>query len=449
MGENTDYLGIIKQAQLGSEDDISRLTTEARQRVFVYIYRVTLDYHLTQDLSQDTVLEMIKSLKRLKIENVNSFWSWLYRTALGKIQHHFRYQGNRKIEQKTIADGSELLNLVPQNCRSGLNALLQTERSQVILNVMSQMKVAYRNVLTLRCFDQMSYAQIAAITGTTEAQAMLLFFRAKQSLKKQLARNGFKKEHLLPALGLFGAITASCAKPVSAVIPVSAAVTKVGLTVAAVGIATSKPGIIAVVATAVALSTAPATIKTAKIIKNNVYQRSSQKIIPLIKTKAFERPISLIQSYPDSSKWKGAKGSPYKMQILPTKSMSPQEVLVGPILRGYYTYHVLIIPAGHWLELGFSGEILDGRGIDICIDYRAPTGQAPLIFITDGAGQEVQLTSIHSYYDFPGRGCLFVGFDISDLSLPFEPRALRLVGTDDKGPRRGVEVCGVWARVNR
>src|SRR4030042_2576681 len=170
MGEDTDYLRIIKQAQLGSEDDMSRLTTKARQRVFVYIYRVTLDYHLAQDLAQDTVLEMLKSLKRLKIEKVNSFWSWLYRTALGKIQHHFRYQGNRKFEQKTSIDGAELLDLVPQNYRSGLNTLLQKERSQTVLNVMAQMKAAYRNILTLRCFDGMSYADIATIMDVSEAQ---------------------------------------------------------------------------------------------------------------------------------------------------------------------------------------------------------------------------------------------------------------------------------------
>jgi DNA-directed RNA polymerase specialized sigma24 family protein len=67
MGENTGYFEVIKQARLGSQDSMSRLAQEAREKVCIYIYRITLDYHLAQDLSQDTVLEMVKSLKRLKI----------------------------------------------------------------------------------------------------------------------------------------------------------------------------------------------------------------------------------------------------------------------------------------------------------------------------------------------------------------------------------------------
>ncbi len=202
MSENTEYFEVIKQAQLGSRDSLSRLAEEARGRVFVYIYRVTLDYHLSQDLSQEMMLEMLKSLKRLKLESVSSFWSWLYRTALGKVQHHFKYQGNRRIEQRTVFSDWELLKNIPKDNKSGLETLLHKELSQVVLKAMCQMKVAYRNVLTLRCFDEMSYAEIAEVTGGSELQARLLFFRAKQSLKKQLTRNGFQKGAFAARVGI-------------------------------------------------------------------------------------------------------------------------------------------------------------------------------------------------------------------------------------------------------
>jgi RNA polymerase sigma factor (sigma-70 family) len=468
MGENAGYLELIKQAQLGSEDSMSRLAEEARGKVFVYIYRVTLDYHLAQDLSQDTVLEMIKSLKRLKIENVNLFWSWLYRTALGKIQHHFRYQGNRRIEQKTIADGLELLNLVPQDRRSGLNALLRKELSQAILKTMGQLNTAYRNVLALRCFDQMSYAQIAAITGGTEMQARLLFFRAKHSLKKQLAKNGFKKEHLLPALGLFGAITASSTKPASAAVVVSSAAAKVGIATAIVGTVTSKSCIVAVATAVIVIST---TTTTVKVFKNNAESHTGSTRYVLfdgnfntIRQRDF-RPTSIIRTYPDGSEWKGANyleqsgwSSAYlaqsgwqgdyneQRQPGPAVSVSLEKLLVGSRQKGDENL-VVILPANHWLELGFAGEIIDGPGIDICFDGRA-TGEPPIIFITDGAGQEVQITSAPSYNN-PTNGYRLTAYDISGLSLPLNPHAMRFVGTDNKGPWGGAELWGVWARVRK
>jgi RNA polymerase sigma-70 factor (ECF subfamily) len=456
MGSDADYLRIIEQAQLGNRDSMSRIAKEARRRVFVYIYRVTLDYHLAQDLSQDTVLEMLKSLKRLKVENTNLLWSWLYRTALGKIQHHFRCQGSRRIDEKTVFDGGELLTRIPKDHQDELNELLKKELSQVVLKTMGQMKTAYRNILALRCFDQMSYTEIVQITGGTEMQARLLFFRAKHLLKKQLAQNGFKKEHLLPAIGLFGAITLSSTKPVSAAVTVSSTAAEVGVTAAVIGTATSKAGIIAVAAVAIAALTTIGTVKVARNdaavpLRSNESVRSVESVriddrmFNVVNTNAFERPTSLIRAYdPNGGDWKGAD---YRMQGRPVVSVSPKRLLVDPRQQSNF-YLVVILPKDHWLELGFSGEIVDGPGIDVYFDGRA-YGEQPLVFITDGAGQEIQITSTPVYSHFFSKGYRLTGFDISGLSLPFKPRALRFVGTNNEGNWGGAELYAVRARVSR
>lgn len=430
MGDYADHLGIIKQAQLGSRDNMSRLAEQARIRVFVYIYRITLDYHLAQDLSQETVLEMIKALKGLKVERADSFWAWLYRTAMGKIQHHFRHQGNRRIEQKTIFDADKLLKYIPEDRQNGLKDLLKKELSQAVLKAMSQMKIAYRNVLTLRCFDELSYADIAAVTGGTELQTRLLFFRARQSLKKQLARNGFKKENLLPALGLFGAITASTAKPASAA-SLSAASVKVGLAATVVGTVTSKSGIVAIAAVAIAALTVVGTLEETK------HPDSNKNIRDVIRNSDFQNPSFLIRSYnPDGSRWKTTNSVVVFPEELGARSLNPP-----------YSSLNLVLPEGYWLEWGFPGEIIDGPGIDIYL-YGKSTGKPPVIFITDGAGQEVQITSA-AIYEKTKDGRNLVTFDISGLSLPFKPRAIRIIGADNEGPSGGVELYSIWARVSR
>jgi len=53
---------------------LSAVAEQVRQKVYTYIYRLTLDYHLTEDLTQETVLEMIKSLSQLEVPHVNGFW---------------------------------------------------------------------------------------------------------------------------------------------------------------------------------------------------------------------------------------------------------------------------------------------------------------------------------------------------------------------------------------
>ena len=72
----------IRQAQAGNTQSLSAVAEQARQKVYSYIYRLTLDYHLTQDLTQETALEMIKALPKLKVPHVNGFWGWIFRTAV-------------------------------------------------------------------------------------------------------------------------------------------------------------------------------------------------------------------------------------------------------------------------------------------------------------------------------------------------------------------------------
>ena len=69
---------VIRQAQAGNKQSLSAVSEQVRQKVYTYIYRITLDYHIAQDLTQDTVLEMIKSLAQLEVPHVNGFWAWIF-----------------------------------------------------------------------------------------------------------------------------------------------------------------------------------------------------------------------------------------------------------------------------------------------------------------------------------------------------------------------------------
>jgi RNA polymerase sigma factor (sigma-70 family) len=422
MGEIIDYLEIIRRAKLGDRVSMSRLAELARGKVFVYIFRLTLDHELSQDLTQDTMLEMVKSLKKLHQDA--KFWPWLFRTALGKVQHHFRSQGNKRIEQKTIIDSEKILEHAHKEKYSELGKLIKKELSQAIVKAMSQIKLEYRNILSLRCFEQMPYSEIAFLIGCNELRAQLLFFRAKRSLKKQLSRNGYKKEHFLPALGLFGIITSSSTKSVSAA-TVNAAMIKVGLIPALVGSLATKTGVVAAVAT----TTLAVTIAAGPI----------QKFLSTPGS-AFGYPESVIRDVdPDGDGWKGTLDDSGNGSVI---SIDANE-LVGNRPDNAST-SLVIIPDGHSMELGFGGTIVDGPGIDI--EYIARrTGNYPRIFLTDGMNQSFLLETITNIR----RAGLYevVGYDISGNDLPFEPSALLLEGNGGEGPWKGAALFNIRARI--
>ena len=250
MEQEQIWTELVRQAQKGRKEDINKLAREAKERLCAYIYRVTLNYDLTEDMSQEVLLQMVKSLNHLK--SVESFWPWLYRIAQSKIQEYYK----ARYKKSPVFGEAFYKNFVSQSIKyhqeDGLRQLLQKELSKKVVVAMKQIKQQYRAVLSLRCFEQLSYSEIAVAMECSEVRARVLFYRAKQALKKQLSHQGLKKSLLLMCLGLFGRLTAPAR---AATVTVTANSVRVGAMTVVIATAGTKLGIATVTAAAVGLAT--------------------------------------------------------------------------------------------------------------------------------------------------------------------------------------------------
>ena len=239
--------GLIHEAQLGKQDSMDRLAELARDRLFAYIYRLTLDYTITQDLLQETILFMIQSLNQL--EHVDHFWSWLYRTALGKIQHHYRQLQQRKETELPEEERLRIHHRVSHDFNDGLSEMLRRELSDAVFKAMKRLKFQYRNILILRCFENLEYDEIASMMNCSELRTRVLFFRAKNSLRRHLMFQGFGKSYFLIALALFGVVTSSA--KAAGTCTITAASLNVGFIAAFLAAITSNLGILSTAGLAV------------------------------------------------------------------------------------------------------------------------------------------------------------------------------------------------------
>ena len=249
MAEKDSWCKLVELAQRDRENYMSQLVHEAKGRLCAYVYRVTLDHDLTDDLSQEILLQMMQSLDSLN--QAERFWPWIYRIAHNKIQEHFKSKQRKKMVSTSAFYKDFLTHRSEHYQEDGLRQMLQEELSRKVMTAMKQLKQQYRAVLSLRCFEQLSYADIAEALQCNEVTARVLFFRAKKAIKKQLASQGLSKSLLLTSLGLFGKLTAPADAASS--VTVTAASTKVGLTTAALATAGSKLGI-ATIAVVVSLA---------------------------------------------------------------------------------------------------------------------------------------------------------------------------------------------------
>jgi RNA polymerase sigma-70 factor (ECF subfamily) len=245
MGTEPGFTQWVCQAQLGDRGAADHLAAVARQRLYSYIYRLTLNHDLAQDLLQETLLKMVENMKEL--EQPERFWGWLFRTALGVVQHYYRDRAREQAIEFSELSRRRLSDYLAQDHNDGLNHAIREELSETMVLAIGQLKLTYRNVLLLRCYEQMSYAEIADQMGCKELRARVLFFRAKRALCRRLTKRGFAKGLLLTGLGLFGLLTAPT-DSVPAAGTVTAASLHTGPLAAFAGLA-STPPVVALVAT--------------------------------------------------------------------------------------------------------------------------------------------------------------------------------------------------------
>jgi len=254
-----EYDELVRKAQLGDKECLNRLAEVARVHLREYVLRLTLREDLTQDIVQESILEMFKVFDKLK--SAEKFWSWLDGIAFNKIRSHY----GRQWRHKTISLSQIDREVAIGDSQSALADMVNQELKQIVLISMRELSPRYRAVLTMRCYRDMPYSEIAGLMGCTEFGAQSLFYRAKKALAKKLSHHGLGKGYLLTALVLFGKLTAST-EAAAANVSVTAATLKVGAAASLAAMVTSKTAIVSVVTTAaITGGTMVVTLGTGKI----------------------------------------------------------------------------------------------------------------------------------------------------------------------------------------
>ncbi len=237
MSLDEQFLILVESARKGQAESLNQLAERVQGRIYAYINRAMLDPDFAQDLTQEVLLAMVRSLNDL--DNPERFWPWLYRIAQRKILEHCRAKHRKHQLTKSQSFQHEMAQRARKTDKDAFDKLTQKDLENQTLTAMKKLREQHRAVLALRCFDQLNYTDIAAVMDCSEVKARVLFFRAKQALQKQLIGQGVGKYMLLACLGLFGKLTAP-AEAAPTTISVTAASTKVGALATVIAVMTGR-----------------------------------------------------------------------------------------------------------------------------------------------------------------------------------------------------------------
>jgi RNA polymerase sigma-70 factor (ECF subfamily) len=221
MSQYTDHITLVRQAQQGQAEARRDLVRLAEARLAEYVGRLTLDRELTRDIVQESIAEMLKILDTLK--DPQRFWCWLYTITLNKVRAHYRRRWRRK--ETPLSDvGQDWLQADQQDV---LAELVTEELKQIVVRAIRELEPRQRAVLTMRCYDQMSYGQISKAMGCSQLGARALFHRAKKTLARLLNSHGIDKSALPVALLFFGKLSAR-SEAAAAAVSITASALQIG-----------------------------------------------------------------------------------------------------------------------------------------------------------------------------------------------------------------------------
>ena len=151
----------------GDNRAFDELLSRTQTKLFTYIMFVVRDHDLADDIFQETYFKVITRLQEGRYTDSGKFMFWLTRIAHNVIMDWYRQQKSAHIVEPT--EDNDLSNL---RGASVLDSYRETEmvNEQVLCDVKKMMNLLpppQREVVYMRFFQQLSFKEIAELTGVS------------------------------------------------------------------------------------------------------------------------------------------------------------------------------------------------------------------------------------------------------------------------------------------
>lgn len=166
---------------MSQSDGFESLYRENYSRVYAFLTRLCGDHYLAEELTQETFYQAFVSLHRFR--GGCEMFTWL-----ASLAKHTYYKYLRK--QKKRADDIDL-DAMMEYCRDMRSESTEEVymRALTVREVRERLRALperAREVMILRVYANLPFAQIGASLGITENSAKMIYFRAKKKLLEEM-----------------------------------------------------------------------------------------------------------------------------------------------------------------------------------------------------------------------------------------------------------------------
>ena len=197
-----DEVRLVVRAKNGDPEAFQALIDRYRKAVYTTIDRMVGGWYPNDldDFAQDVFLKLFRAIPRFDFQRKTKFSTWMYTFVRNYCFDVMKRHASRPREASLTNPeerGGEraVLDDLPRPAA----ALLEAERRDVVRGALAALPPRLREVVVLRQYEGLRFAEIGRIVGCNEGTAKARFHRARAILRRRLLP--YLKEGNLTGLG--------------------------------------------------------------------------------------------------------------------------------------------------------------------------------------------------------------------------------------------------------
>ena len=184
--ETTDSI-LIEHYLDGNEIALEYIINKHQQKIFNFIYSKVHDRDISEDIFQETFIKVIKTLKNGVYNEEGKFLSWVMRISHNLVIDYFR-KSNR-MPKFEASDDYDVFQFITDNAPNAENNLIKDQVVNDLQNLITELPEDQKEVLNMRLYRDMSFKEIAEITGVSINTALGRMRYAIINIRKMIEDN--------------------------------------------------------------------------------------------------------------------------------------------------------------------------------------------------------------------------------------------------------------------
>jgi RNA polymerase sigma-70 factor (ECF subfamily) len=159
---------LMLRVQGGHSASFDELVVRYKDRLFNYLFRLVGNRDDAEEIAQEALVKAYIHAEKYK--TIAKFSTWLYTIATNLVRNKMRSRGRApKIyslwsKSSTDSDEEKLIDIIDPG-RTPDEKVNDAELSEIINEAIKRIPMKYRDSFVLREINQLSYEEIAAVTG--------------------------------------------------------------------------------------------------------------------------------------------------------------------------------------------------------------------------------------------------------------------------------------------